>query len=158
MLSFYFKIIVALFTIILLILVIPNPIHNRFPQWIKNYENYTDPQSNKMSEFDQIEVMTDNPLKCYKTSDCELILCGKVPNCHSIAINKDFYSSHKDDLPFKYQCPTAEDIAATVDDCGKNAQLDAYAACQQSTCVVNHLLPTPTPSPSSIIEKAVYGK
>lgn len=155
MLSFFLKILLVLFTIVLLVVIIPNPLQNQFPQWIKKYENYKDPLSNNILELDQLEIMSQDPLKCYKNADCFLILCGKIPNCNSIALNNEYFNSKEHSLPSKYQCPSEFDGAV---DCSKNAELDTFAACEKGQCVKKRLFPQPTSSTSHIIENITNGK
>ena len=140
----------------LLIIIIPNPIHNQFPQWIKNYENYKDPHSNVVVDVEQLEIMSQDPLLCYKNADCMLLLCGKTPNCFSSAINKEYFEKNQENLPHKYQCPQESELEPK--NCGNEAELDAYASCEEGQCVKKRLFPTPTPSTSGIIEKAIYNK
>ena len=153
MFSFLFKILIGVLIVATVIIITPNPVRNQFPEWIKKYENYKDPQSNHVLDIDQLEIMVEDPLKCYKNADCILILCGKLPNCHSISLNREYFDKYQSNLPSKYQCPSASELEA--DDCGQESLLDTFAACDQNQCVKKRLFPTPTPSSPSIIEKAI---
>jgi hypothetical protein len=156
MFSFILKIFLVFAAILVLVVIIPNPIHNQFPQWIQKYQNYKDPHSNNMLEIDQLDIMSQDPLLCYKNADCELILCGVIPNCHSFALNKEFSSANRKDMPAQYQCPSNAELES--DDCGKKAEPDTYAACERGQCIKKHLFPTPTPLTKNIIEHIVNEK
>lgn len=142
MVNFIKNTVFALIIISIGLIVIPNPIRYRIPELLKKYIDFKTISRQELFDLNQLELAQQDPTVCQQNSDCTLILCGKAPNCHSIAINTT-NRENVANLPNTFACPENLDSFPA---CKPEFYWDAIAACKQGQCVMERLLhPSPTP-------------
>jgi hypothetical protein len=114
------------------------------PTMVQTLMNIKDPNREKNLDLKKIDALQQDPELCYQNEDCAMQKCGLAPNCDSFVVNKYFYKENlhgvETSYNFKtkhYSCPEYDPEETPA--CAVEYQLDAYAACEDNTCVIKRL-------------------